>query len=391
MFMAWNEEGIVLGEADITYAFVIPFKNAFDGFWSFIAEEVKQVKTEDGIIDFCNLIGDFYFSNSDDDMMICLQAFIQKHSEYHLPNEWIGYAYYRMSMWNNAIAYFERVDNAFFFYKDEIYWMLAWAYGKVRNYAQEERYYRKCQEFYSDKKYLLNNLGYSLYKQKKYSEAKSIFEECLRKNIDLPYAANNYVRVLIAIGRNSDAKKFVEKGKFRVSKSLRDKVANLDNSNSHLKKNTPVIVDIEENDVTGQILISKGVKHQQFSSEKLLEDELTARIESGIPVFNLSLKIYKRHGDYGRQYIIPIGRLDLLCEDESGNLYVIELKKDSGYDDVYKQLSDYLEWFEKSERFKDKKVYGIICLNNPSRELIAKVHADKRMKLYEYQISYVQR
>ena len=84
-------------------------------------------------------------------------------------------------------------------------------------------------------------------------------------------------------------------------------------------------------------------------------------------------------------------RLDFLCEDESGNLYVIELKKDSGYDDVYKQLSDYLEWFETSKKFKDKKVYGIICLNNPSGELIAKVHADKRMKLYEYQISYVQR
>lgn len=391
MFVVWKEEGVVLGEEDITYAFVIPFKDAFDGFWSFIEDEVKQIKTEDGIADFCKLASDFYSCNNDDDMLKCLQNFMQKYPSYHLPNEWIGYVYYSISMWNNAIAYFERVDNAFFFDKDEIYWMSAWAYGKVRNYAEEEKDYRKCQEFYPDKEYLLNNLGYSLYKQRKYSEAKDIFEECLKKNIDLPYSANNYVRVLIAIGRNDDAKKFIEKGKFRVSKSLRDKVEKLDNSNARLKKDALIIMDMEENEATGQTLINKGVKIQQFSNEKLLEDELTAKIESGIPVFGLPLKIYKRHGDYGRQYIIPIGRLDLLCEDDLGNLYIIELKKDSGYDDVYKQLSDYLEWFEESGKFKGKKVYGIICLNHPSRELIAKVHADKRMRLYEYQISYVQR
>ena len=36
----------------------------------------------------------------------------------------------------------------------------------------------------------------------------------------------------------------------------------------------------------------------------------------------------------------------------------------------------------------EAKVYGIICLNSPSKELIEKVHADSRMKLFEYQISY---
>ncbi|MBQ2034293.1 MAG: DUF91 domain-containing protein, partial [Peptococcaceae bacterium] len=95
-----------------------------------------------------------------------------------------------------------------------------------------------------------------------------------------------------------------------------------------------------------------------------------------------------RYGEYGRQYIIPCGRLDLLCEDDKGNLYVIELKKDSGYDDAYKQTAQYLDWFATAEKFKDINVYGIICLNNPTKELIKKVHADKRMRLFEYQISY---
>lgn len=110
-----------------------------------------------------------------------------------------------------------------------------------------------------------------------------------------------------------------------------------------------------------------------------------------------------RISDYLNNGIIPIsyksalkdakdrvGRLDLLSEDTAGNLYVVELKKDSGYDNAYEQTAQYLDWFEKSEKFKGKNVYGIICLNNPTKELISRVHKDKRMRLFEYQISYTE-
>lgn len=40
------------------------------------------------------------------------------------------------------------------------------------------------------------------------------------------------------------------------------------------------------------------------------------------------------------------------------------------------------------ETEEGKKVYGIIGLNNPTKELISRVHNDKRMRLFEYQISY---
>lgn len=151
------------------------------------------------------------------------------------------------------------------------------------------------------------------------------------------------------------------------------------------------MLDLDENESAKKVTLDIGVKRQQFSNEKLLEDELTARIENNVPVFGLNLKIYKRKGEYGRQYIIPVGRLDLLCEDNAGNLYIIELKKDSGYDDAYAQTAEYLDWFEKCEKFKGKKIYGIICLNSPTQQLIDKVHSDKRMKLFEYQISYTER
>ena len=36
---------------------------------------------------------------------------------------------------------------------------------------------------------------------------------------------------------------------------------------------------------------------------------------------------------------------DITVEDAEGNLYIIELKKDSGYDNAYKQTVEYIEWF----------------------------------------------
>lgn len=113
------------------------------------------------------------------------------------------------------------------------------------------------------------------------------------------------------------------------------------------------------------------------------------RMEAGMDVFGMPLKIYRRHGEYGRQYIFPNGRLDILAEDSEHNLYIIELKKDSGYDDAYKQTVEYIEWFQK-HKARGKKVYGIICLNAPNRALVDAVRKDDRVKLYEYQISYTE-
>lgn len=378
------------GENDFVDLLIVPFKNAFDGFWSYVASELRLIKVENGISELCNLVELYYNSTSNDEILMELQTYIRKYPDYHISNELIGYTYYSMSMWNNAIAYLERIEEARFFYQDEIYWMLAWSHGKIKDLSAEEAYYRKCQSLYPEREYLLNNLGYCLLKQKQYSVARGIFEQCIENKIDLPYAANNYIRVLIATGRHSDAKKFVRDTDCRISKSLKDKVDKLANTNARIKKDTPITVDAVEEENPEISAKDIGVKRQQFSNEKLLEDELTARIESGMPVFGLNLKIYKRHGEYGRQYIIPVGRLDLLCEDTLGNLYIIELKKDSGYDDAYKQTADYLDWFENSERFRGKQIFGIICLNNPTAALINKVHSDKRMKLFEYQISYTE-
>ena len=204
---------------------------------------------------------------------------------------------------------------------------------------------------------------------------------------------NNYVRTLLAMKRFKDAKAFVENPPHQIIKSLLEKVKNAPNTNQRISADKPILESThEEAGPSVENNIDIGVKKQQFTSEKILEDELMLRIESGIEVFGKKLKIYRRKGIFGRQYILSNGRrLDLLAEDSEGNLYVIELKKDSGYDDAYEQTIDYLKWFDENWKDKVKNIYGIICLNNPTQVLLDKVHSNPRIRVFEYQISYTER
>lgn len=47
-----------------------------------------------------------------------------------------------------------------------------------------------------------------------------------------------------------------------------------------------------------------------------------------------------------------------------------------------------MEWFEKNKNMEGKKIYGIVCVNNLTVELIEAVKKNDRIKLYEYKILY---
>lgn len=381
----WNE-------ADIVYTYLEPFKQGFDGFWTSIADKLSNDKTEDGIFELCHMFDEYYATDDVNKQVDILSEFIRKHPDFVSPRELMaGLCAESLKLYNNAIAYFQQVeDNPVVYARtiDVIYFWMAFSYGKLKELKKEEEYYRKTLEAWQMAPYAMNNLGYCLYKQKRYDEAEKIFLQCLEENRDGLYPANNYVRTLIAAGKNKAAKEFIAEGKYKVSKYWRERVEQLPNINAVPKIYT------DDNDADDEAIgaeearFDTAKKREQFSSEKVLEDELNMRIESGASVFGKKLKIYKRKGEYGRQYIIPIGRLDLLCEDDKGDLYIIELKKDSGYDDPYNQTTAYLDWFEKHRLKQGQKVYGIICLNNPNKSLIDKVRNDPRVMLYEYSISY---
>lgn len=261
----------------LVYFYIVPFKNAFPGFWQMVVLQLKQSGAEQLVIEYAELVRDYYFVATEEEKCLLLTGFLQSHSDSVIAHE------------------------------------------------------------------------------------------------------------LLAMGNGTAARSFIKSGAYPVSKSLVKRAETAKNRQS-------IVLSAESAEQTKTGLQKKPLeKAEQFSSEWILEEELTARIEAGFPVFGKQLHLYRRKGEYGRQYIIPIGRLDLFCEDADGNLYVIELKKDGGYGDAYAQFAAYLDWFQKSKRFSKHSVSGILCVNHPSPQLLQKVHTDARMRLYEYQISYTER
>lgn len=387
----FSSEKLKMNEAEFASYFVTPFKDAFPGFWDKVSGMLCNVGCEKGIPELCHAVNLCYTSSDNEEIINGLAEALMENPDSVVVKELLGYTYYSMQMWGNAIAYFEQIETPFIFFMDNILFFLAWSYGKQRNTVKEIEYYELCLKSWDESPDAKNNLGYAYYKKHDYQKALRIFDECIKEKRDFPYSVNNYARTLLALGRNKDAKEFAVTPPCKISKTILDRIKKADSTNAHFSKKEVTEISIEtENDSDAEVekVIDFGIKKQQFSNEKLLEDELTLRIESGMNVFGLPLKIYRRKGIYGRQYIIPIGRLDLLAEDTDGNLYVIELKKDSGYDDAYVQTAAYIDWFEKNKISAGKKVYGIICLNNPSKKLVEDVRKDDRIKLYEYQISY---
>lgn len=380
-------EGGTFGGLLFTFGLVTILKDGFPGMWSEIGDILKSRTVEKGLSSMCYALEKFYYSSDNEAIIDALTQVIQENENLLVAKELLGYTYYEMKLWSNALALFEQIEGCepsevILFEDTKLFWM-AWCYGKRKDYCNEEKYYRKTLDVYPEAAFALNNLGYSLYKQKKYSEAKAVFEKCITDNQDADFASNNIVRTLLAMGEADEARKFIKNSKIHISKEL---VRRAEKAVQKVSSEKIELTDEENAQINKTVNI--GVKKHQFSSEKILEDELVSRMESGISVFGMPLKIYQAKGSYGRQYIIPHGRIDILAVDDKGDYYVIELKKDSGYDDAFVQTKAYVDWIQKHLATAKHKTYGIICLNNPTKQLIEKVRNDDLIKLFEYNISY---
>lgn len=213
-----NEENPI-NEEEFAQRFLDIFKNAYPKFWENMAARFKKVKNTQAE-NLCILFEKFYYDcKTDDQKENLLVNYIQENPETILAKEFLGFIYENMKRWYNAISIFEQVaGKSVFHYYKEIYFHLAWCYGKVKEYADEEENYRKCLEIAPDYEWALNNLGLSLYKQKKYDEAEKIFLQCLKENRieeEQKFSANNLVRTYLITGQIEAAKKFIDSKKFK--------------------------------------------------------------------------------------------------------------------------------------------------------------------------------
>lgn len=103
---------------------------------------------------------------------------------------------------------------------------------------------------------------------------------------------------------------------------------------------------------------------KEYLSKEEAEEIQRREIEKDIETFyakNLStlepgLHLY----DNGRQFVTPIGRIDLLCQDAAGKFVVIEIKADEARDSSFGQILRYIGWVHRNIEEATNNVRGII-------------------------------
>ena len=396
-----------IDESVIEEMFCILYLEPFKEGWRFFYKDVKRyyksldVEVGSYFYELCDTFGHYYEcprKDHDSKIEILMGAF-RNHMDSNLLRAFLGYEYFFNNSWRNSLAYFESVDtNEYYFVigRARIWGLMGEAYFKIKNYPKELEYYRKIYDVAPDYIGIKNSLGCAYYDNKDYDKALELFDECISLNeIDLKYAVNNKVRTLIAMHRYKDAKAFVKNAPSRVSKYWLDRLSNKPNINEKTgvsNKRQKEVITEHEIDYESEDRHFSEVDYatpEQFTSEKILEDEIEARLNAGATIFGVHLRIYHKKGDqYGRQYPIPSGIIDILAVDDDNNYYVIELKKDSGYDDPYDQIVKYIDWLKKNKATGKQKVYGIICLNNPKSDLIEKVKSNSMISLFQYEVRF---
>lgn len=94
-------------------------------------------------------------------------------------------------------------------------------------------------------------------------------------------------------------------------------------------------------------------------------------------------------GKTGELYNIPIGQIDILCQNkQTGDFLVVELKRTKDTpDSVAGQIARYMGWV-KENLAKEKAVYGILVAQSASEQLRYAVKALKNCKFATYEIAF---
>lgn len=154
-------------------------------------------------------------------------------------------------------------------------------------------------------------------------KAEKEYKKCIDEKLNLKYACTGYVKTLSALGKFEKAEQFISNSPERIYKVALDELK--DAKNGKKKNHNKDYIEEASNEELTEISSIEHKSTFQFSKESILEDELEERLLAGTTVFGIPLKIFKRKGVYGRQWSFAgLGRIDLLAEDNDGNLYVIE-------------------------------------------------------------------
>ena len=231
------EQGRFFHEERMIADFVIPYKNAFPGFWENLLQQMKALHADEDIVALVSMVNQYYSDLTDSRKENLLASHIQDYPNHILPKEFLADYYYEKRKWEQALPLLEDVyQKGMLFDLIEMDWRLSYCYGKCGDLENEEHYLRLYGTESSKDGYYRNNLGYCLYRQGKYEEAEKLFLESMEKGFAVSYAVSNYLRLLTIMGRNKEARAFVRQGKYKISKTDKDRMAKLPTYDTKGKK-----------------------------------------------------------------------------------------------------------------------------------------------------------
>jgi hypothetical protein len=124
-----------------------------------------------------------------------------------------------------------------------------------------------------------------------------------------------------------------------------------------------------------------------FALERHLQDFIVKNI-STLKFNSRNLSLYvDENGRDGKEYPTEVGKIDILANDDSGNLVVFELKVEKGVDAALGQILRYIGWLKRKVA-GDKKVTGIIVAANIDDKLRFAINAVDNVELFEYQLEF---
>lgn len=119
-----------------------------------------------------------------------------------------------------------------------------------------------------------------------------------------------------------------------------------------------------------------------FAAEDHLRDYLAQHLEQ----VEAGLQLYIDDNDVtGVEFVIPVGRIDILATDKNDDLVVIELKVARGPDSASGQILRYKNWVKK-HLANGRKVRGIIIAQHISDKIRYAICEDPDVCALEYKI-----
>ncbi len=235
--------------------------------------------------------------------------------------------------WENAAQYYAKAISTSDREKtDSLYYCLAWSYGNLKDYKNEETAYRKCLEIDPESQYANNNLGYCLMRRNRYEEALTFLDKSIGLGTDKYFPYRNKFDALKKMGRKAEALELASAyPQYFNTKHYRDKILKISRESPDLSDVFSKLNEVTESDFAGKIIVADGnsgielYPHQRYAIRKMDQVILNASDYAGLLVLptgggkTLTAAYWLMHNilDKGKKVIWVAHRHELLDQAKS--------------------------------------------------------------------------